>query len=193
VVDLAARRAVDQELTRERILDAARELFVTHGYRNVSMRQIARELGYSHGSIYYHFENKAELFYALLSEGFALLSQRFHEIMRCEERTPKVKLEDILLGFIEFGLTHQSHYEIMFLIKDEEVRSCLRQEPNESYEQFASAVYTLSGEKADISRIWSVFLSLHGFVSHYYKTEQTFSDVESAAKAHVRFLLGILQ
>ncbi|GEN34505.1 MULTISPECIES: TetR/AcrR family transcriptional regulator [Aneurinibacillus] len=190
---MAARKAVDQELTRERILDAARELFVTYGYRNVSMRQIARELGYSHGSIYYHFENKAELFYALVSEGFALLNKVLDDIMAQEEKTPGEKLEDILVGYIEFGLTHQSHYEVMFLIKDQEVKSYLQQEPNLSYEKFAKAIYALSGKKASVTKIWSVFLALHGFVAHYYKTENTFANAEPAARSHARFLLRGLE
>lgn len=188
---MAARKAVDQELTRERILDAARDLFVTHGYRNVSMRQIGRELGYSHGSIYYHFKNKAELFYALVREGFRLLDAKFHTIME-QELAAEEKLAAIMLGLIEFGLTHQSHYEIMFLIKDEEVKSYLQQEPYQSYEKFAGAVHELSGRKADVAKIWSVFLALHGFVSHYYKTEMRFEDAKPAAVIHVHFLIRAL-
>jgi AcrR family transcriptional regulator len=190
---LAARRATDQELTQERILDAARELFVKYGYRNVSMRQIARELGYSHGSIYYHFENKAELFYALVREGFRLLDKLFDEIMDQEGTEPERKLKNVLKGFIQFGLTHQSHYEIMFLIKDKEVKGYLQQEPHHSYDKFSKAVYELGGKKADIAKIWSVFLSLHGFVSHYCKTGLTYAEVEPAVDSHVCFLLKTLQ
>ncbi|AMA71504.1 MULTISPECIES: TetR/AcrR family transcriptional regulator [Aneurinibacillus] len=185
---MAARKAVEQELTRERILDVARELFVTHGYRNVSMRQIARELGYSHGSIYYHFQNKAELFYALVREYFSLLDKKLETIMRKPGHSLE-KLEEVLLGFIEFGFTHQSHYEIMFLIKDDEVNHYLCQEPTISYNKFADLVHKLSDGRADSTKIWSLFLSLHGFVSHYCRSGQTFADVETMAKAHVGFLL----
>ncbi|MBN6187228.1 TetR/AcrR family transcriptional regulator [Aneurinibacillus sp. BA2021] len=188
---MAARKAVDQELTRERILDAARELFVTHGYRNVSMRQIGRELGYSHGSIYYHFENKAELFYALVREGFRLLDSAFRHVME-QELAAEEKLAAIMLGLIEFGLTHQSHYEIMFLIKDEEVKGYLQQEPYLSYEKFAGALHELSGRRANVAQIWSVFLALHGFISHYCKTGITFAEAKPAAVAHVQFLLKVL-
>jgi AcrR family transcriptional regulator len=186
---LAARKAVVQELTRERILEIARELFVTHGYRNVSMRQIARKLGYSHGALYYHFENKAELFYALVSDDFALLDRKLEEVLEQTHVQPHEKLEQILLGFIEFGLTHQSHYEIMFLIKDEEVRNYVQQEPNASYDKFAHAIYVLSGKQVNPAMVWSLFLALHGFVSHYCKSGQTFADMEMLAKSYVKFLL----
>ncbi len=66
-----ARKAVAQELSRERILTEARELFATFGYRALTMRSIAKAMGYSHGALYYHFNEKAELFYALIKEDFA--------------------------------------------------------------------------------------------------------------------------
>ena len=78
---MSPRKSVQQELTREMIMDAARDLFVKNGYQHVSMRQIAKELNYSHGAIYYHFQNKAELFYALVEEHFGLLEQELDRIM----------------------------------------------------------------------------------------------------------------
>ena len=78
---MSPRKSVQRELTREMIMDAARDLFVKKGYQHVSMRQIAKELNYSHGAIYYHFQNKAELFYALVEEHFGLLEQELDRIM----------------------------------------------------------------------------------------------------------------
>jgi len=95
---------------------------VEKGFQQVSMRQIARELNYSHGAIYYHFKNKAELFYALVEKHFLMLDNKIEQIVN-HEVSNEEKLEQLFLGFIDFGLTHQSHYEIMFLVKDEEVRN----------------------------------------------------------------------
>lgn len=81
---MSPRKSVDKELSREMILDVARILFVKDGYEHVSMRKIAKELGYSHGALYYHFKNKAELFYALVADGFLLLNQRLEEVMEKE-------------------------------------------------------------------------------------------------------------
>src|SRR5690625_6951788 len=63
------------ELTREVIMGVARELLVEKGYANVSMRQIANKINCSHGAIYYHFKNKAELFYALVEDHFSIRSE----------------------------------------------------------------------------------------------------------------------
>lgn len=189
MINLAARRAVDQELTRESIMDAAHELFNEKGYQNVSMRQIAKELNYSHGAIYYHFKNKAELFYALVKADFRLLDEKLDEVLNRVDIDNKEKTKKILEGYIEFGLKNQSQYELMFLTKDEEVISYLIHEPNMSYEKFAQAIYTLSDRKVNVNLIWSVFLSLHGFVTHYCKTKMTFEEIEPLMKAHVLFLL----
>lgn len=190
---MSARKVVDQELNREIILDVAREHFVKHGYHHLSLRQIAKELDYSHGAIYYHFKNKADLFYSLVRQGFKKLDLQLEQILTEENTTDVKKLENVLLGFIQFGFQNPSHYEIMFLIKDEEVDALMQEEPNQSYHKFAAAIQMLCGRKASIQIIWSIFLSLHGFISHLIRAHQSYEDVESMAKAHVRFLLkGLL-
>lgn len=48
------------------ILDAALQQFVAVGYHGASMREIARESGASKALLYYHFENKADIYFGLL-------------------------------------------------------------------------------------------------------------------------------
>lgn len=183
-----ARRKVEEELTKEMIIAAARELFVLKGYENVSMRQIAKQLRCSHAAIYYHFKNKAELFYALVVSQFDELEKTLDEILNKDIENHE-KLKFILLGYIEFGLNHQSHYETMFLTKDEEVRNFLNEKPMIVYEKFAQSIYSLSKHKLKLQDIWSIFLSLHGFVSHYLGHVSGFEEVKEAASHHVNFLL----
>ncbi|MFD2044274.1 TetR/AcrR family transcriptional regulator [Ornithinibacillus salinisoli] len=185
---MVARKAVEKELTRDMIMDAARDLFVEKGYQQVSMRQIAKKLNYSHGAIYYHFKNKAELFYALVEKHFLMLDQKIDQLVE-QELEDQEKLKQIFLGFIEFGLTHQSHYEIMFLIKDEEVKNFINESPMKTYQKFASQVSRLSEKKVSIQTIWSIFISLHGFVSHYLRHITSFDDAKGAAEYHVELLL----
>ena len=67
------RQERDKEQLRERILDAARELFVAEGYRNVSIRKIAEKVEYSPAALYSYFPSKDALFFALAEEGFRKL------------------------------------------------------------------------------------------------------------------------
>lgn len=185
---MSPRKPIQQELTRKMIMNAANELFATKGYQHVSMRQIAKELDCSHGAIYYHFKNKAELFFALVEDHFKLLDTKLEEILQ-QELEPKEKIKRIFLGYMEFGLTYQNHYEIMFLTKEDEVKDCFNQEPVQTYYNFAQGVHSLCENKVSIQDIWSVFLSLHGFVTHYSREGVGFEEVKSLAESHSNFLL----
>src|SRR5215813_13074202 len=65
---------------RSDILAAARDLFVTEGYVNVSMRKIADRVGCAPGTIYLHFEDKDAILSAICLETFAKLDKRMEAI-----------------------------------------------------------------------------------------------------------------
>jgi AcrR family transcriptional regulator len=50
----------------DQILAAALNLFITYGYHGLSMRQIAEAVGVSKAALYYHFQDKEQLFLAVL-------------------------------------------------------------------------------------------------------------------------------
>lgn len=54
--------------TRAQILAAAKQLFISEGYHNVSMRAISSALGISVGNLTYYFPRKADLADALLEQ-----------------------------------------------------------------------------------------------------------------------------
>jgi AcrR family transcriptional regulator len=54
------------EATRERIVQATRELVIEHGYDAVSTAQVLRLAGVSRGGLYHHFSGKQELMAAVL-------------------------------------------------------------------------------------------------------------------------------
>jgi AcrR family transcriptional regulator len=56
---------------RDAILDTSAKLFSQHGYKEVSIRDIAQACGLTNAALYYHFKNKEDLFLAML--------QRDHE------------------------------------------------------------------------------------------------------------------
>ena|SRR5216684_804668 len=51
---------------REQIIDAAMHVFARKGYSNATNKDIAREAGITPGLIYYYFESKEALLYAIL-------------------------------------------------------------------------------------------------------------------------------
>jgi len=56
---------------RKRILDAALEVFSSHGYRRATLDQIAAEAGISKPNILYYFEGKEDIHVTLLTQMMA--------------------------------------------------------------------------------------------------------------------------
>ncbi|PMB06821.1 TetR family transcriptional regulator [Fischerella thermalis CCMEE 5198] len=55
---------------RGRILDVAETLFQERGYNAVAMRDIAKAVGMRQASLYYHFQNKEQLFVCVREQMF---------------------------------------------------------------------------------------------------------------------------
>ena len=49
-------------------MQAARRVFGARGFHAATIEEIAAEAGLSNGAIYYNFESKGDLFFALLEE-----------------------------------------------------------------------------------------------------------------------------
>jgi AcrR family transcriptional regulator len=55
-----------RDQTRERLLDAASEIFAKRGYNAASLDDVAEAAGYTKGAVYSNFASKADLFLALI-------------------------------------------------------------------------------------------------------------------------------
>ena len=125
------RQERDREAVRRSILDAARELFVSEGFQNVSIRKIAERIEYSPAAIYSYFPSKDDIFFALAEEGFRLLCDG----SPAETPRPRTKLEQVRSRFerlYEFSREQPQYFALMFL-----ERSVPR--INREYERFAFA------------------------------------------------------
>ena len=69
------------------------------------------------------------------------------------------------------------------------MQNFINQGPNKTYEHFAQTIYTLSDKRLAIQEIGSLFLSLHGFVTHYLGHVSNYEEVKDLAKFHIDFLL----
>jgi AcrR family transcriptional regulator len=70
----SSERALGRKPTRELILDVAERCFAERGFRGVSVREIAAEVGLKNqASLYHHFRNKRALYEAVLARGVAAL------------------------------------------------------------------------------------------------------------------------
>jgi TetR/AcrR family acrAB operon transcriptional repressor len=90
------RKKEDALLTRESILDAALRVFSRKGYALSTLEDIAKEAKVTRGAIYWHFENKVEIYAALVGERSSKAFALFSEILNTKI-SPVQKLRQILI------------------------------------------------------------------------------------------------
>jgi AcrR family transcriptional regulator len=111
---LKERQERDREQLRGRILDAARELFVAEGYRNVSIRKIAEKVEYSPAALYSYFPNKDAMFFALAEEGFRKLFE-FTNDPAVTTAEPLSAIRNGFLRYYQFSREHPEYFDLMFV------------------------------------------------------------------------------
>jgi AcrR family transcriptional regulator len=99
--------------TRCAILDSARELFVERGVEAVTMREIAKKVGYSPTALYLHFEDRDAILQAICDTDFLALATAMQAIMQEPDLTKRINL--LAHGYAQFALSHPNHYRLMFM------------------------------------------------------------------------------
>lgn len=103
----------EKQAARTQILDAARELFVAKGVEAVTMREIAKKIGYSATTIYLHFKDKEALIHALCLTDFRTLGVELVVIL--QNPNSVARLIDLGSAYARFALAYPNHYRMMFM------------------------------------------------------------------------------
>jgi AcrR family transcriptional regulator len=91
-------RSQKRDPNRQRIVDAARIHFFSHGFRSVTMDDLAEELGISKKTLYTHFPGKFDLLEAVLDDKFASVEAMLKELTRSDTHNFPVTLRELLAG-----------------------------------------------------------------------------------------------
>ena len=87
-----------RDSSRHRIIGAARTHFFSHGFRSVTMDDLAAELGISKKTIYAHFPGKFDLLEAVLADKFASVEATLKEVTRAHSHDFPATLHELLAG-----------------------------------------------------------------------------------------------
>ena len=109
------RREQERLATREKILEAAREMFAEVGVEATTMRAIADRIGYTATAIYYHFADKDALLRELCYSDFSELGQVIAQASRITD--PIERIRETGLAYVDFGLRNPSQYKFMFMTR----------------------------------------------------------------------------
>jgi TetR/AcrR family acrAB operon transcriptional repressor len=109
----------DAELTRQQIIDAAREVFLARGVSRSTLEHIAAQANVTRGAVYWHFKNKTEIFHALRDQVFLPLIDRMDDTLAVESNVdPLTQIENSLCDTIQElneNTEMRQTYEIMMI------------------------------------------------------------------------------
>lgn len=91
----------EAEQTRQEIVDAARAVFHECGVSRTSLEHVAKVAGVTRGAIYWHFANKAALFYAMRDDSLKALEHARAYLTSEEFANPLDAIERSMLEFFE--------------------------------------------------------------------------------------------
>jgi len=93
--------------TKEKIINAAKNLFSKYGYRAVSMSEIAKEVKITKPALYYHFKNKREIYLETIQKSFEALLERLDSPIRLKASFEE-RFRALLTAYLEFSLKEKN-------------------------------------------------------------------------------------
>jgi len=101
---------------RGRLVDVGVELVAQEGAQALTLREIARRAGVSHGAPRRYFPTHLELLSAIARRGFAELGERAKSALGLGDGTASPRAQLTALGrvYLEFALDNPGMYELMF-------------------------------------------------------------------------------
>ncbi|WP_328734594.1 TetR/AcrR family transcriptional regulator [Streptomyces bobili] len=99
---------------RVRLVDVGVELLAREGVGALSLREIARRAGVSHGAPRRHFPTHLELLSAIARRGFTDLAGRVAAARGDRTAPPREQIAELGCVYLEFALGNAGMYELMF-------------------------------------------------------------------------------
>jgi AcrR family transcriptional regulator len=111
------------------ILKAARELFLSKGYHNTTLEEIARHAEFGKGTIYNYFTSKEELFYGIIEQ----LANETFELIKAALATPGGAREKLTAYAKSIIMQSRSNADLFRLIFQE-----IHRPDNQGYKEMPS-------------------------------------------------------
>ena len=181
----AERRERERAQLRAKILDAARELFVDHGYDAVTLRKVASSIEYSTTAIYVHFKDKRELIRELVAEDFRRHAKHFAQAATIQHPVERLRAAGKL--YVDFAIQFPNHYRMMFMSPPNIDQNRVQRPDGDSYAFLLSCVRAcvdqghIRPDVTDVDLIAQVlWANVHGIASLYIaKGKRTMFDWRS--------------
>jgi len=186
------RRKREKEQRKKAIIKAAKKLFIEHGFKTVTVANIAKKAELSKGAIYLYFSSKEEIYSHILLHDIESFHRKISQIFQKNQSASEVLL-DFANAYIDIFLNQREQFRILMnfmlnadnLSLSDNVRSQIIREMNKTISViekillFGVETNEIAISRSDIRKmrnaLWGLLngvISLHLFVGHESMREQ---------------------
>jgi len=98
------------------LLDAARDLFMRHGYHGTTIEMITEKAGVSTGTFYLYFSAKSELYKSFQDEGIDILTRMIAEAIADRSLSTGEKISAAARAYMDFYRIHKEYFDFIALM-----------------------------------------------------------------------------
>lgn len=158
---------------RERCIAESLAIIAEDGIRNLSIREVARRLGVSHGAPYKHFANRDALVTEIAIEGINLLRGYLLTDVDYSQPDPRPNFMNLCRNYIRFAMDQHDYFQLILwtdLPQSSEEYPRLRVAANELFAilyqmlEHVKTAYHLTGENDEVA-VLHILSTMHGYAS----------------------------
>jgi TetR/AcrR family transcriptional regulator len=164
-----AQVAVAEVASRDKILDAAEDLFARRGFTGIGMREVADVAGLGKSSLFHHFKSKAELYAAVVGRILDIFDTRLTAAL-ATGGDPVARFDRWLDALMDTFAEHPTSARLFLrsLFEDDELTGASEEEQHadRTLKKMLSAVATLlrEGMQNGVLRVASIPHTLQSLV-----------------------------
>ncbi|MBN1689508.1 MAG: TetR/AcrR family transcriptional regulator [Dehalococcoidia bacterium] len=115
-MSIRARTIEAKQQKRQKILDAAKELFFNKGYYVIGIDMITEKAGVSTGTFYHYYKNKIEIYKSLQNEGLDILVDSIMKVISLPRTSSLTKLKEIARVYFRYYNDHREYFDIISIL-----------------------------------------------------------------------------
>lgn len=123
-----SRRQREKADRQAAILDAAREVFFTQGFRDATVEAIAARAQVAKGTVYIYFRSKETILATLLLEGLDSLYKRLEAAYAAAPTQAEARLRALAAAYLKFYIDEQDYFRLMMAFDRGHFRESIRPE-----------------------------------------------------------------
>ncbi len=165
---------MDSRSTKQKILDAALDLFSTQGFEATSVSQIADEVGIRKASLYSHFASKKEILESLMQE--IMEQYEWHSIFSENNSDMSSSLNDGKDLNID-SVTQMIVGQIRYIIHEPQI---VKARKMLTIEQFRNPILAKAQTKQNYTNVMNFFIGIIEFLIQQQKLSDNDAEIMAA-------------